>query len=149
MGSKIGIDLTTRINGEAARAKFDVEPPSAERCAEIEKFLRENFPTYGGCDFKKGFLAVALDKGENSGREILEKLRDSGLLSGKFRAAAIFDAEIDLSDNSKLLWKVFNNVDPARDILISPDGLCLVDACKKNAADGYPREWPDDLSFDK
>ena len=46
------------------------------------------------------------------------------------------------------MWKIFNNTDPKRDILIRNKTL-FIDACRKNKADGYTREWPDDLSFDK
>jgi 4-hydroxy-3-polyprenylbenzoate decarboxylase len=46
-----------------------------------------------------------------------------------------------------LLWKVFNNVDPQRDIIIK-NGRTLINACKKGIADGHLREWPEDLIFD-
>ena len=46
-----------------------------------------------------------------------------------------------------MLWKVFNNVDPERDMIFK-DSRVVINACKKGMKDGYEREWPDDLTFD-
>jgi 4-hydroxy-3-polyprenylbenzoate decarboxylase len=54
---------------------------------------------------------------------------------------------VNIGDNSFILWKLFNNVDPGRDIMIR-DGRGIIDACKKGPEDGHVREWPDELSFD-
>jgi 4-hydroxy-3-polyprenylbenzoate decarboxylase len=60
---------------------------------------------------------------------------------------ALYDAGVDLTDGSLLLWKLFNNVDPGRDLYLQNHRL-VIDACKKGVADGHVREWPDELSFD-
>ena len=98
---------------------------------------------------RNGFCAIAVEKGSSRERDILEKIGSFGKFAEFFRAAVLFDSDVDIESNSKILWKIFNNTDPSRDIMVVGNSLCLVDACKKNAADGYPREWPDDLSFDK
>ena len=54
---------------------------------------------------------------------------------------------VDLADGSLLLWKMFNNVDPGRDLHLQNHRL-VIDACKKGVADGHTREWPDELRFD-
>ena len=59
----------------------------------------------------------------------------------------LYDADIDLDDNSLVLWKLFNNTDPGRDIHFDHD-RCVVDACRKDASDGHLREWPEELTFD-
>ena len=56
----------------------------------------------------------------------------------------VYDAKIDLADNSLLLWKMFNNVDPGRDLIIK-DSRLVIDACRKYEGDGHPREWPEEL----
>ena len=58
----------------------------------------------------------------------------------------MFDTSVDIENPKKLLWKIFNNTDPVRDILIE-NGTLYIDACRKNRADGFLREWPDDLKF--
>ena len=49
-----------------------------------------------------------------------------------------------LRDDSLVLWKAFNNVDPRRDIRRTRWGL-LIDATRKGPADGHTRPWPDDI----
>ena len=95
------------------------------------------------------FCAMLVRKDGKSGAEILKTLEESGLFDRSFRAVGIFDEGVDISNYSKVLWKIFNNVDPSRDIRKSPGGVCFIDACKKGILDGHHREWPDDLSFDK
>ena len=148
-GSKIAIDLTRRVRGEPERARFPIRPPSKADMETIEDFARSQIGGIARVAFKEGFCAIALDKAGRRGADILEKIRDCGLFDGKFRAVAIFDADVNPADTSKILWKIFNNTDPRRDILVaSKSGLCLVDACKKTLADGHAREWPQELTFE-
>ncbi len=72
----------------------------------------------------------------------------------------VVDHTVDVQDVSKVMWKVFNNIDPNRDLLISEGPLDAldhssntekygyrlgVDATKKWAEEGHTREWPDDI----
>jgi 4-hydroxy-3-polyprenylbenzoate decarboxylase len=72
----------------------------------------------------------------------------------------IFDEEVNVQNTSEAAWKAFNNVDPARDIIISQGPLDVldhssprpiygakmgIDATKKWAEEGYQREWPDEI----
>lgn len=148
-GSKIAIDLTDETDGETKRNVRKLSAPTESDIAEIESFLKSEVPQFSRMSARNGFCAIAIDKGNSRGRDILEKIGNCGKFAEFFRAAALFDSDVDIENNSKILWKIFNNTDPSRDIMIVGNSLCLVDACRKNAADGYPREWPDDLSFDK
>lgn len=72
----------------------------------------------------------------------------------------IFDEDVDVQNTSEAAWKAFNNVDPARDILISEGPLDVldhsaprpvygakmgIDATKKWPEEGYQRQWPDEI----
>jgi 4-hydroxy-3-polyprenylbenzoate decarboxylase len=72
----------------------------------------------------------------------------------------IFDEEVNVQNTSEAAWKAFNNVDPARDIIISEGPLDVldhsaprpiygakmgIDATKKWPEEGYQREWPDEI----
>jgi 4-hydroxy-3-polyprenylbenzoate decarboxylase len=74
----------------------------------------------------------------------------------------IFDEEVDVQNTSDAAWKAFNNVDPARDIVISEGPLDVldhssprpiygakmgVDATKKWPEEGYQREWPAEIEM--
>jgi 4-hydroxy-3-polyprenylbenzoate decarboxylase len=155
-GNKIGVDLTRRFPGEPARRSdyghqglhdWEVDSLdgmdgiSATRIFELKKDTGHE--SMSDC----AILFLCVQKSENrSGRYYAEKILAEKKLSG-FRFILMFDLNIDLFNHSLLLWKLFNNVDPGRDLFIEGP-RCVVDACKKIAADGHLREWPDELTFD-
>lgn len=76
----------------------------------------------------------------------------------------IVDEQIDPHDLSTVAWKVFNNIDAARDITIVDGPLDAldhssplphyghkmgIDATKKWPEEGHTREWPNDIEMDK
>jgi 4-hydroxy-3-polyprenylbenzoate decarboxylase len=76
----------------------------------------------------------------------------------------VVDETVDVQNHSEVLWKIFNNVDPARDLLITKGPLDVldhssplprfgsklgIDATKKGPDEGHEREWPDDLVMEE
>ncbi|MCL6472362.1 MAG: menaquinone biosynthesis decarboxylase [Firmicutes bacterium] len=76
----------------------------------------------------------------------------------------VVDETVDVQNMSEVLWKVFNNVDPARDIMVVKGPLDVldhssnmarfgskmgIDATKKWPEEGHTREWPDDIEMDE
>lgn len=76
----------------------------------------------------------------------------------------VVDHTVDAQNMSEVLWKVFNNVDPARDIMVVKGPLDAldhssnmpkygskmgIDATKKWPEEGHTREWPDDIEMDE
>ena len=74
----------------------------------------------------------------------------------------VVDENIDPKDISTVAWKVFNNIDPKRDLVISDGPLDAldhasdtpfygsrlgVDATKKWPSEGHSRPWPDDIEM--
>ena len=74
----------------------------------------------------------------------------------------VVDENIDPKDVSTVAWKVFNNLDPKRDLVISEGPLDAldhasntpyygsrlgVDATKKWPSEGHSRPWPDDIEM--
>jgi 4-hydroxy-3-polyprenylbenzoate decarboxylase len=72
----------------------------------------------------------------------------------------VVDHTVNPHDISAVAWKVFNNIDARRDLIISEGPLDAldhssplhlignrlgIDATKKWASEGYEREWPDDI----
>lgn len=77
---------------------------------------------------------------------------------------AVFDQDINLRDSRTVVWKLLNNVDPKRDLLISegpldaldhsapfPDfgGKMGIDATRKTREEGMGRDWPEEIKMSK
>lgn len=75
----------------------------------------------------------------------------------------VVDENVDPKDLSTVAWKVFNNVDPKRDVVIVEGPLDAldhasplkhygskmgIDATKKWKEEGHEREWPDEIAMD-
>jgi 4-hydroxy-3-polyprenylbenzoate decarboxylase len=148
-GAKIGIDATRRRPDEMQRPK----PPAGQIPADaiIEKCISDtsSLMTAFHCpplDVRNRLLLLNFAKdGLTPGRTISERLLSNPAL-GAFSILVLLDSGIDLRDYSLVLWKVFNNVDPKRDIL-KKDGRIAVDATRKGAEDGHTRPWPDDIEM--
>lgn len=141
-GSKIGIDLTAKTGDEQVRAPKKFAEPS-----ELSEIAKAAGVGEDCVEILGKFCAIKLDKGEISGREILGELATAEAF-GTFKLVAIFDENVDIKNVSKMLWKCFNNVDPASDVIFAANTI-FIDACKKNSADGRTRPWPDELTFDE
>ncbi len=72
----------------------------------------------------------------------------------------IVDSDVDVHNLSEVTWKVFNNVDPSRDCVITKGPLDMlehacdlpgfggkmgIDATKNWASEGFNRTWPDEI----
>ncbi len=74
----------------------------------------------------------------------------------------VVDHDVDVQNLSTVMWKVFNNIDASRDLILSKGPLDTldhasptprfgtrlgIDATKKGPLDGHDREWPDDIKM--
>ncbi len=146
-GSKIGIDATARLAGESLRVAQ--KPRRIVSGAELLSRLRNCDPGFTAtrivfpeCANPLVLLSINKGNGKNS-QYYIERIPKEALAEGIF---VLYDDRIDLTDDSLVLWKAFNNVDPARDIRITGAGG-IVDATKKGTADGHTRPWPDEIGM--
>jgi 4-hydroxy-3-polyprenylbenzoate decarboxylase len=51
-----------------------------------------------------------------------------------------------LDNNSQVLWKLFNNLDPKRDIQIAGQRLGI-DVTRKLKEEGYQQSWPEEIAM--
>jgi len=156
-GHKIGIDLTARVTGEPPRSEPKSLPrqPFSRSSAESLKAnvdgivaLRELMTDRPSDPNRRiRLIAIAITKSDpRGGQGFAEEILNSDVL-GPLDIVILFDASIDLYDESRLLWKLFNNVDPDRDMSIRKSQM-VIDACNKGPMDGHHRQWPDELTFD-
>lgn len=76
------------------------------------------------------------------------------------KMVVVVDRDVDPHDLSTVAWKVFNNIDAARDLVIMPGPLDAldhasplphyghklgIDATKKWPSEGHAREWPEEI----
>jgi 4-hydroxy-3-polyprenylbenzoate decarboxylase len=155
-GAKIGIDLTNRQGEEPPRKPFSSDMPVPEEdqlsgllASEIQGTLSCGLlfrDLQSKCKNMNRMLAVRVEKSENrGGKHFASELLGLESLA-MFNVFILFDPAVDLTDGSLMLWKLFNNVDPERDITRLENRI-VIDACKKGAMDGHYREWPDELEF--
>ncbi|MFH0725973.1 MAG: menaquinone biosynthesis decarboxylase [Pseudomonadota bacterium] len=154
-GAKLGIDLTRRFPREPARRTSPLPPlpEDAVNLSAIQSHVNEvvdcrhlfsDHPENNAPLNRILAVSVAKDTHQRSG-EIGKRLSAIPVISA-FNLIILFDKNVNLSNGSHMLWKVFNNVDPERDII--PCGQrVVIDACKKGPAEGHERPWPEDLSF--
>ena len=155
-GAKLGIDLTKRFPGEPPRrtpnhalsgAGPDVAAVLSDLRGQVDGVLEIRFLGGPWSEAANRVLLATVDKaGEVSGRYFAERLlRTDG--PRPFNIMVLLDQNVDLSDYAKILWKLWNNTDPKRD-LYREDNRVVIDACEKGPADGHFREWPEELTFD-
>ncbi|MBC7342023.1 MAG: menaquinone biosynthesis decarboxylase [Clostridia bacterium] len=75
----------------------------------------------------------------------------------------VVDAHVDVQDMSQVWWRVFNNVDPRRDLVITDGPLDAldhsspqplygaklgIDATSKGPSEGHHRPWPSEIEVD-
>ena len=141
-GSKLGIDATLRVSGEKEREFPALEPIDDKEIEAALKVCGVTAYDVPERDTKNRVIICALDK----------KAQGESMLDGKLRAFAnivvIVDGDIDPHDYSTVAWKVFNNTDPARDIVRRGGGV-IVDATKKMRSEHHDREWPEDIVMDE
>lgn len=76
------------------------------------------------------------------GRECLEKY----LVEQDDKFVVVVEDDTDPQDLSTVMWKVFNNIDAKRDLLII-DGKFGIDATRKWSEEGLTRGWPNDIKM--
>ena len=95
------------------------------------------------------------------GQKVINALWGLGQMSST-KFIAVFDKDINLQDYSTITWKLLNNVDPGRDLLLSQGPLdaldhsaCFpnfggkmgIDATRKTKEEGMGREWPKEIQM--
>ena len=88
---------------------------------------------------------------KKSNLKALDHLKESATNINGPHWHILVDEWIDTTNMSVVSWKIFNNIDPMRDVIIETreDGSLFVgiDATKKGIEDGLMRPWPDDIDM--
>ena len=93
---------------------------------------------------QRPILLVAFNKtGPGQGIEFIRNFFEDDALQS-VGVLLVLEAHVNLENNSQVLWKLFNNLDPKRDIQITGQRIG-VDVTRKMAEDGYQQNWPEEI----
>ncbi len=94
-------------------------------------------------------------------RKVMHALWSTGQMQF-CKCIVVLDADVDVHDYAEVAWRVFNNVDWKRDVMVSDGPLDVldhsapqplwgakigIDATKKGPNEGHDREWPPDVEM--
>jgi len=136
VGGKLGVDAT---GDEVEEGVKDLLSDS-ELLHEIQKInpnvleLKQYFT-----ETKNPICVITVNK-EKSQLKLIKKLKG---LKEHIKLLIIVDKKNnDINDVYMLVWRVVNNIDASRDVVLKP--FIAVDATNKSEIDGFTREWPGD-----
>ena len=147
-GSKLGIDLTSKIEGEPGYGK-DVPPLIETKRLPRPEEITKTFQKIKTCqimELQVPVLLVALDKQtKNQGSKFI----DAFFANSEFSAIEILivlESHVDLTNISIVMWKLFNNLDPKRDLYFKNNRVGI-DVTKKLPEEGYQQNWPEEIEM--
>ncbi len=141
VGGKLGIDATgDEVGFGVARQLGDLELLEKmqninENIISLKQYMKHT---------KNPICVISVNK-KRSQKYLISQLHT---LSSHIKILVIVDHENnDLNNPYMLIWRVVNNIDAQRDIVLEP--FIAIDATNKNIKDGFEREWPDDTLCDR
>lgn len=139
-GAKLAIDATISQKTAEISLLSDEELLSKfQSVCENIKNLKQYFT-----NTKNPIIFIAYEKSALV-KEIFEKLLQ---FSKHFKIVIFFDTKNDINNIYMSVWRLTNNIDALRDIVIKNEQIC-VDATEKSALEGYERTWPKEISCSK
>jgi 4-hydroxy-3-polyprenylbenzoate decarboxylase len=126
--------------------------------AMLPEVVDMNLPVEGG--FHNLALVSIRKSYPGQAKKVMNALWGLGHMMMLTRVLVIVDADVDVQDARQVTWFVLNNLAPERDVVMMPgpvDDLdhgsytiaygtkIGIDATRKNASEGYAREWPPEM----
>lgn len=153
-GYRLGVDATKKFEVERKEVKWNYKLKESKALNDYllnnENISSFNYPIK---DVLQGALIVSIKKkNPNDAKKIINELWAHEDMKYN-KLLIIVDEDVDANDVSKAAWKVFNNIDAKRDLVVSEVNLednnfghrIGIDATKKWYDEGHTREWPDDI----
>ncbi|MBT3366767.1 MAG: menaquinone biosynthesis decarboxylase [Nitrospina sp.] len=147
-GSKLGIDLTEKIEGEPGYGK---ETYSSEQNPLSPENVMKVFNEIRACKVlelksQRRVMLVALDKtSPNQGKQFIQSLFESPEFSS-IEIVIVLEGHVELKNISTVMWKFFNNLDPKRDFHFH-EGRLGIDVTQKFSEEGYQQNWPEEIEM--
>ena len=148
-GSKLGIDATTKIEGED-ESKIKSENNS-KTASPLSEHVLESFTEFTSCkilkqnDLHQVAFATLEKKKPQQGCKVIKKFMNDK----KFSAITVFvllENHENVNDASTVLWKILNNIDPKRDMYFFGNRVGIDVSCKTGEPD-FKQYWPDEIEM--
>jgi 4-hydroxy-3-polyprenylbenzoate decarboxylase len=140
VGGKLGLDATGDVVQKSVTNIGDSE--LLEKMQQIDSSIKA-LKTYFS-DTANPITVIAVDKN----RSQLELFKDLEPLKEYLAILVVVDCKNnDVNNPYMLIWRVVNNIDSQRDIILEP--FIGIDGTNKNELDGFNREWPKDANCTK
>lgn len=91
---------------------------------------------------EKGRLLIVTVKKRKPGDG--KRMAEETLAKEDAKLIIVVDHTEDITDFDLIMWRVFNNIDAARDLILK-DSRMAVDATRKTEGEGIKRPWPEDI----
>ena len=148
-GSKLGIDATTKIEGED-ESKIKSEN-NTKTASPLSEHVLESFTELTSCkilkqnDLHQVAFATLDKKKPQQGCKVIKKFMNDK----KFSAITVFvllENHENVNDASTVLWKILNNIDPKRDMYFFGKRVGIDVSCKTGEPD-FKQYWPDEIEM--
>lgn len=145
-GSKLGIDLTNKIQGEPGYGKEDPPHDHPPAFPTQEAVIEVSPEVKAVAEIQNSILLVAFDKTlPNQGKQFIDSFFDHPNFS-TVEIVIVLEGHVDLKNISIVMWKFFNNIDPKRDFYFR-DKRLGIDATQKFPEEGYQQNWPEEIEM--
>ena len=154
-GSRVGIDATKKwpieIQDRKLPKDIEVTKEMKEQADKIwqefknnEDIIDINFPLEGVLN---SCVIISIDKKlPGHARKVMESVWEMEE-NIHTKMVIVVDKEINPNNLSIVAWKVFNNIDAKRDLVISDNNRLGIDATRKLPSEGHTRAWPKDIEM--
>lgn len=155
-GSRLGIDLTTKLNEEIDHTINDeqgiLNTTNLDE-KEILKILKGSFPQITDLHFPSdsdfNYIAlISVDKKEAFEiHELSRKIRTIEPMN-RIKLIVFLTHTVDIRKYNEVFWRTFNNIDAKRDLLLTnyqDITLADLDATRKLPPENGNRNWPNDI----
>lgn len=149
-GSKLGIDATTKVQGEL---RFDeaVSKHPQTLSPTLGETVLEKFNEVKDChipeiDAHYPVVLVAFDKKSPGKTTDFIKAFFKDCNPKVFSILIVLEAHVKLNDYSMVMWKFFANLDPKRDFHFLEAGIGI-DVTAKHGEAGYTQKWPREIAM--
>jgi len=141
VGGKLGIDATSSevIDGVENPINdtelFDKIREIDSNVVELKQYFTHT---------KNPLCIVTIDKTKS----VMSSIEKMYILKEHIKVLIVIDRKNnDINEPYMLIWRVVNNIDAQRDVILEP--FIIVDGTNKSEVDGFNREWPKDTHCSK